>query len=218
MQVSEEVAQTQLSFIVAQLEQAGVPVEASAKSFVQSLIDQFKKKGYLSEKQEYWLRVHYDRALGLLSKPEPKKEAVGSFSGVYALFKKAKQHLKYPKIVLALASGAPVVLKLSGQGSKVPNTVNVTDDQPFGQNKWYGRISEQGEFTESSRIAEQEMNEVARLMRKLSENPAEVAAKYGHLTGNCCFCNKKLTDEKSTSVGYGPVCAQHYGLPWGVKA
>jgi len=26
-----------------------------------------------------------------------------------------------------------------------------------------------------------------------------------------------LDDERSVSVGYGPVCAGHYGLPWGEK-
>ncbi len=27
----------------------------------------------------------------------------------------------------------------------------------------------------------------------------------------------ELTDQQSTEVGYGPVCAKHYGLKWGKK-
>ena len=46
--------------------------------------------------------------------------------------------------------------------------------------------------------------ELSKLLGKLAMNPARVAADYGKLSGNCCFCNSKLTDEKSTSVGYGP--------------
>lgn len=43
----------------------------------------------------------------------------------------------------------------------------------------------------------------------------EQAAKFGKLYGICCFCSRTLTDERSIGVGYGPVCAEHYGLPWG---
>jgi hypothetical protein len=35
--------------------------------------------------------------------------------------------------------------------------------------------------------------------------------------GSAASANTALTDERSTEVGYGPVCAKHYGLPWGVK-
>src|SRR6185436_1560785 len=41
------------------------------------------------------------------------------------------------------------------------------------------------------------------------------AVAHGHTTGNCSFCARDLTDPRSTSVGYGPICAQHFGLPWG---
>lgn len=44
---------------------------------------------------------------------------------------------------------------------------------------------------------------------------AEDAAKFGHLTGQCVFCARRLTDERSIAVGYGPVCAEREGLPWG---
>lgn len=44
---------------------------------------------------------------------------------------------------------------------------------------------------------------------------AEDAAKFGHVTGACVFCSRKLTDERSLTVGYGPVCAERESLPWG---
>jgi len=31
----------------------------------------------------------------------------------------------------------------------------------------------------------------------------------------CCFCGRELDTAESISVGYGPVCAAKYGLPWG---
>lgn len=44
---------------------------------------------------------------------------------------------------------------------------------------------------------------------------AEEAAHLGHVTSFCCFCSLELTDDRSTDVGYGPVCATKRGLPWG---
>lgn len=41
------------------------------------------------------------------------------------------------------------------------------------------------------------------------------AKRFGDLFGVCVFCSRKLTDERSISKGYGPVCAEHNGLPWG---
>lgn len=55
-------------------------------------------------------------------------------------------------------------------------------------------------------------------MRLLSADTAisaEEAAKFGHLYGQCVFCSRTLTDERSIEVGYGPVCADHHALPWG---
>lgn len=44
---------------------------------------------------------------------------------------------------------------------------------------------------------------------------AELAAKFGALYGRCVFCSQTLTDERSIEVGYGPICAENHGLPWG---
>lgn len=58
---------------------------------------------------------------------------------------------------------------------------------------------------------------VYNLLERLAEDPADFVAKYGQVTGNCCFCEHKLDTEDSLAVGYGPKCASHYGLPWGLK-
>lgn len=47
---------------------------------------------------------------------------------------------------------------------------------------------------------------------------AAEAAALGHATHHCCFCGIELTDEgngRSVEVGYGPICANKNGLPWG---
>lgn len=48
-------------------------------------------------------------------------------------------------------------------------------------------------------------------------DPAAAAKRYAALTCRCSFCALPLTDEGSVEVGYGPVCAEKYGLPHSPK-
>jgi hypothetical protein len=52
-------------------------------------------------------------------------------------------------------------------------------------------------------------------LRFIGDNALAAAVASGHATGNCSFCARDLTDPRSTSVGYGPICAARFGLPWG---
>lgn len=131
---------------------------------------------------------------------------------IFALFETAISHrLKYPKIRLQTTDGQTVVLKLAGSRSKYQGQVQLTDDRPFDVNTYFGRIDTNGTFHETSAVTPA----VRSLLVRLASNPAETAAEYGKLTGNCCFCDLRLTDARSTAVGYGPICADHFGLPWG---
>lgn len=133
-------------------------------------------------------------------------------SSIYALFECAVSHdLKFPKIRLQAANGGVVVLKLNGPKSKYQGSIAVTDDRPFGENSYYGRIERNGAWIPGRDSSPA----IVVLLEELAQNPAEVAARYGKLTGNCCFCQTALRDARSTAVGYGPICAEHFGLPWG---
>ena len=65
------------------------------------------------------------------------------FSGVTALFEKAKKHLRFPKNAVQLEDGSPIELGLA-ELSKAPGTVTVTDGSPYGANEWYGRVTSAG--------------------------------------------------------------------------
>jgi len=43
---------------------------------------------------------------------------------------------------------------------------------------------------------------------------AEQAAAFGQTSSFCCYCARHLEDGRSVEVGYGPVCAKKYNLPW----
>lgn len=57
-------------------------------------------------------------------------------------------------------------------------------------------------------------NYIIKALNEFSKDPIQSATAYGRRTGRCCFCYTKLEDERSVRVGYGPVCAKNYGLPF----
>lgn len=141
----------------------------------------------------------------LASRP---KEVV-DFTGLRQLFAKASAHLKRPRITLQL-NGNPITVKLMTTGSHV-GSINLSTGS-YEDGIWYGRVETDGTLT-----AGRSMSPAVRaLIDELSTDPVAAAKRHAHLTGNCCFCNRRLDDERSTSAGYGPICSQNYGLPWGV--
>jgi hypothetical protein len=173
----------------------------------------------LSAAQLYWLHK-----IALETKtPKPKASrtvTVGSLSGLVEFLKKAKEHLKYPRIRLAVpqVNGTLVTVNLSL--TKVGD-IKLTDgdlyvwNERFGREipKYYGTVSAEGEFRPYGKQPEG----MVTMLEAMAENPVQTSKEYGRLTGRCCFCGLKLEDERSTEVGYGPVCADHYELPWGGK-
>lgn len=123
---------------------------------------------------------------------------------VMTLFQRAGTQLRNPSITL---NG--VTLALMTRGS-FPGTVRLTSGR-WPDRQWLGRIETNGRLTRGRLMTD----EMVTLIQELGENPVAAAQRYAALTGNCCFCNLTLTDERSTRAGYGPVCAGHYGLPWG---
>lgn len=182
--------------------------------FARSLVDSFGKYGRLSEKQEYW--VGRLVAQTVVPPSEPKKVEVDSMSGLIDLFVKAKQKLKWPKLDLEI-DGQPVRLALLGERSKNAGSVSVTDGAPFSISKYFGHVTSEGQWVMGRSATPDWEDKLAKLLKAFSRNAAKAAAEYGHLTGRCCMCNKKLSDERSTFVGYGKTCASNWGLPWGEK-
>lgn len=161
-----------------------------------------------SEKQEFYIRKLARQATA------PKKEAVVEnvdLSKIVSLFKKAQTKLRNPKVQLATNDGLPVQLKVAGPRSKYHGQVIVSDGGPFGANVWYGNIDQSGNWRQTNRVTD----EVAALVKEFSKDPEGVAAKYGKTVGGCSFCRRPLSDDRSLEVGYGPVCAENYGLKWG---
>ena len=163
----------------------------------------------LSPKQMAWVHI-------IVAEHEaPKKAPVASeqMPRIRAMMDKAAKALKFPKVHLE-AEGQPVRLAVAGERSKAPGTIHITDGGQFGQNTYFGRITVEGGL-----IAAQAMTpQVLLALRQLDRDPEARATAHGHATGCCCFCNRELTDSRSVAVGYGPTCAENWGLAWGEEA
>lgn len=141
--------------------------------------------------------------------------ATVSVEGIVAMFAAARQHLQYPKIRLLTSTGEHIVTSIAGDRARFPGSVNILSDKdPYtGERSFYGRIHLDGRL--DLRTGGTAVRDV---IERFAGDPETVAKEYGKLTGNCCFCGRSLEDERSTSVGYGPICAGRYGLEWGTKS
>lgn len=180
--------------------------------FAESLVAA-AKRGTLSESQEAWLHILANEQLN----PAANGVQVGDLSGLKRLLQRAGNKLKFPKIHL-MAGSNEIVLGIDRGRVKITDAdLNAYNDR-FGQ--WmpiyYGAV-ENGVWRDTQAAAEIK-GTIEVILRSMATDPEGTAREFGRLTGRCCFCNLKLSDDRSVEVGYGKVCAQRYGLEWGSKA
>lgn len=185
-------------------------IAARDLEFARSLVTNFNKYGRLSDRQMYFVEQIIARAEAPVQAAPAAVQL--SVAAIQAMFEKAAQKLRRVKISLKDSSGQKVVFKKAGPMSKYAGQIMITDGGPFGAALFFGRIDTEGNFMATSRATDS----VKTLVQEFAVNPEDVAGKYGRLTGACCFCSKSLDDQRSLAVGYGPVCAKHFGLKWGV--
>lgn len=184
---------------------------AGSNNFAFSLIDQhYNRRRALSPVQMVWVHKLAVDATSRAAAPALSDVVAENFAPVYRIMEHAAARLRFPKINFALASG-PMRIAMAGPNSRYAGKVLVTDGGKYPNNQFYGSIASDGAFAPSRNCPAW----VIDALRELAANPAGFSAEYGRRTGNCCFCMKQLTDARSVSVGYGPICAGHYNLPWG---
>jgi hypothetical protein len=177
-------------------------IPPSRRSFAESLL----ASRTLSPKQAFWV----DKLAREATAPAPVAAATElHVAGIVKMIRAAATALKYPKIRLHTERGE-VIFSVAGARSRYCGQVMVVSEGGFGNNTFYGRIDQGGDW-----IPTAQGHAITPYVLAFSADPVGVAAAYGRRTGNCCFCARHLETPESLSVGYGPVCADHYGLPWG---
>jgi hypothetical protein len=167
----------------------------------------------LSFRQIIWLHFYvarFDPIVKDLNRPEPTGETVNLVK-VIALLEFARQHgeIKFPKLRLRTEKGTHLKIGLCGINSRHPgwgNLVNKgTDEKP--DDKFLGYIQRNG-ITPAKQWSE----DIMECLLAVCDDPVKAATLYGSRTGNCCFCGRCLTHKNSIALGYGPICAEKWGL------
>ena len=144
---------------------------------------------------------------------------------IFELFKEAQKKLKYPKLRYPFKNEI-LTLSQAGPNSRNFGKIYVTDGKSFGQNKLYAMIvmikQEEGkdpipviEWRDQGHYRGDDYKELQTVISYLALTPIEVAKMTGIKFSYCCFCGTEIVTKESLAAGYGPVCAEKWGLPWG---
>jgi hypothetical protein len=186
-------------------------------AFAGSLLDQMTRRG-LSDKQAHWLVVLAERASKPADAPAAAPAAAAiDLSRILAMFAKAGG--ARPALVIASEAAGKVRVSVAGEASREPGTIVVTTAGSFATRAYLGRIRLSGEWVMSGNAERMGIAQaLTELLVAFAADPAAVAKTFGAMTGACSFCTKALVDPVSVALGYGPVCADRWGLPHDLDA
>lgn len=133
---------------------------------------------------------------------------------LFELFKNARASgIKYPAVAfphpflsqsirvrLYLATKGYIAITVDGEYIGRADKMILPEDALIGTKSFDLRIYQYKELTE--------------LLDEIIANPTEELAIQGRKSGSCCFCHRQLDNKISVAMGYGPICAEKYGLPW----
>lgn len=215
--VESNLTDTEAVAILQDIAAGNFPGTASSREFAACMANSWRKRGLSVLQLPYAHKLATEAlAAKAAENPTPRREQIeiGSFAPIAALFKKAAEKIQYPKIRLQLPDEEEILLYPAGSRAKVPGSitvVSVSRRRDDGERVWYGRIlPDTGAYEVGAKS-----DAVIKLLKSFAANPAKVASDYGRMSGSCCFCQREITTDESLAVGYGPICAERYGLPWG---
>jgi uncharacterized protein DUF6011 len=179
-------------------------IDANPKfEFAVSLSEALAKYGSLTEGQVAGVHKCMARDADRATQRTAAQVSVAGagFAALLAAFTKAAASgLKHPALTFQ-----NVTFKLAKASSKNPGSLYVTGGKRFGS-EYFGKISPQGVFSPAFACPPSVREEV----KRIGADPLGESVAHGKRTGNCCACNRPLTDAESVTRGIGPVCAERF--------
>jgi len=186
-------------------------------SFGDSMLGDYHNYNNFTPKQRPWVAklIHdaSDAGTAAAKVEHASKPVLGGADRLMAMFDKAGEAIKWPKIRINL-NGLTIKLSRAGSNARHPGSINVV----LNADDWAGRVHTDGTLDLYAARCEQAGTSADAVTSTIAEwlaNPEDGARLFGQLTGACCFCNRELTTGESLTAGYGPVCADRFGLSWG---
>lgn len=172
----------------------------------------------LSDKQAHWIGVLADRGEEIrdakaaagpagaapAAAPARPRDADVELGRIVEMFDLAAASLKWPKI-RAEANGTTVTLSRAGESSNAPGAINIKSGDTY-----LGRIHTDGRLVLS--VDGRAQPGLKDALQAIAADPEATAKAYGLRFGHCCFCGRELTAEESVGRGFGPICAERFGL------
>jgi len=187
---------------------AAVPALAERdQGFAKSLIESYDDRCQLTDKQFIWIEKLLDSTTPkAVAQVEADKEVL---KPIVDLLVAAGKEMKKPAIRFAFPDGTRGKLSLAPSSGVNAGHIYVKDGSSYA-----GKITPAGELRLIGPNDDRK-TALVEALTKFAEHPVETARQYGKDTKSCCFCGIGLTDPRSKIVGYGPICAAKFSLPWG---
>lgn len=177
--------------------------------FAKDIIQKPKTPG-----REYWIKELIKRVAVKSETDQIYRDLTEekvNITQVMDMFQFARQTLKRPKITLVLKNGMRVKFAINWNRGRL----YMNSD---GYGNGFGSINIMDGVVRLTPMGVQFRTELMELLEQFTADPKGTVIMHGKLTGNCGFCALGLTDPRSLHMGYGPICAKHWKLPWGEKS
>lgn len=191
-------------------------LESHPNDFYESLCNWYDAKGFWTPKQE----AAVDKAIATHSKHSAESYAETqiekpsslefSATAIAQLFNRAATKIKYPSLHFWRNIGE-LQFYLCGNLSKTPGVIRITNAQKYPNQEVYGEIYKDGKGIFRRDTSKAFQTEIL----NICSQPIDEAKIRGIKFGFCCFCATPIQTKESLAAGYGPICAENWGLPWG---
>ena len=174
---------------------------ASWHRFAASLVEQYRAKGDLSEKQiaaAYNVIESVEKKAAERSEKRDEKSGTVDMARIREMFETASGGgLKRP-----VFRTQTLKLSLAPATGNNPGAIYVKYNDAYA-GKIVGDEFKANSFAPADTLAQ---------LIEIAADPLGVAVKYGRVTGSCGCCGRELTVKESVERGIGPICAEKWGF------
>ena len=180
----------------------------SWNSFALSLVNQYRSKGGLSEKQMSSAQAMLDKMAVNKSKAESLRKSFNT-KKIEDLFAVALSNgLKRPRFHCG-----DVILSLASEQSKNKGAIYVkhkdTNEYGHTEKNYVGKI-----MNNVCMPILRASKEAIDTVMSIADDPLKSAINHGKMSNHCSMCDKELTVDRSIKNGYGKKCAENWGFPY----
>lgn len=189
-------------------------LDKSARDFVASLCAGYDKYESLTSRQlpyalKYWRELKNLANVSAVSTPPSESQHLAicvDTTEIREMFASAISRLKFPKLLYYTGVGTLVFfVRIHRNPGAIGMRVQGSDNELIGEVLTTGELI----WTPGSRL------DMRRYAMEVLKAPKEKLALNGKEYKSCCYCGIALTNPASLQAGYGPICADNWGLPWG---